>query len=186
MTVSNVPKQVGVYLGNNLIALPSYTMVQPSEFERKFGSYSSVAVRRNGKWYFYASDNATKSKKTSDGFVELTSAILPGEGIWVEAVTSTNQVTLEVEDAGGYEGLAQLTRLTEEWTLVGASQQYSASEIVTAANYDRDQGDDDNSLGMLDSGSPWPPPQGGFEGITIAQTTGGMIALLLLMTMALL
>ena len=185
VTVSNVPKQVSVYLGNNLVALPSYTTVQPSEFERKFGSYSSVAVRRNGKWYFYARDNATQSKKTSDGFVELTSAILPGEGIWVEAATSTSQVTLEIEDAGGYEGLAQLTRLTEEWTLVGASQQYTASEIVTAANYDRDQGDDDNSLGMLDSGGPWPPTQGGFEGLSVAQTTGGVAALLLLMTITL-
>jgi hypothetical protein len=185
MTVSNVPKQVSVYLGNNLIALPSYTTVQPSEFERKFGSYSSVAVRRNGKWYFYASDNATKSKKTSDGFVELTSAILPGEGIWVEAATSTNQVTLEVENAGGYEGLAQLTRLTDEWTLVGASQQYSTSQIVTAANYDRDKGDDDNSLGILDSGGNWPPTQGSLNSFTVAQTTGSLVALLLLMTMAL-
>jgi hypothetical protein len=92
---------------------------------------------------------------------------------------------LEVENAGGYEGLAQLTRLTDEWTLVGASQQYSTSQIVTAANYDRDKGDDDNSLGILDSGGNWPPTQGSLNSFTVAQTTGSLVALLLLMTMAL-
>ena len=83
--------------------------------------YKAVWVRRSDAWQFYTSSD-NKTVYTDKGYTELMSSIEAGEGFWVELNAPVNPVNLEVANYGGYTSSPQLSSMTSEWNIVGASK----------------------------------------------------------------
>ena len=157
LSVSSVPSKVALNGPRNLIAMPAYLTIQPSDFEFRFGDYKTVWVYRNQTWLFYTTDSSLKPGYLEKGYQELTESIEPGEGFWVELNPPANPTNFEMEFRGSYRMLPQFSFTREEWSLAGAAERISVEDITKAANFDQSSEDDDNSLGFFDGSGGIPP-----------------------------
>ena len=95
--VSNVPSKVALNGPRNLIAMPAYLTIQPSDFEFRFGDYKTVWVYRNKTWLFFTTDSSLKPGYLEKGYRELNESIEPGEGFWVELKPPANPTNFEMD-----------------------------------------------------------------------------------------
>ncbi|MBT3715986.1 MAG: hypothetical protein HOG45_05445, partial [Deltaproteobacteria bacterium] len=82
------------------------------------------------------------------------------EGFWVELNAPVNPTNLEVANYGGYTSLPQLSSMTSEWNIAGASKKISVEEITQAANFDQTSEDESNTLGFIENSGGNGPPSG--------------------------
>ncbi|MDP6206630.1 MAG: hypothetical protein QF457_12620, partial [SAR324 cluster bacterium] len=137
LNVSNVPSKVALNGPRNLIAMPAYLTIEPSDFEFRFGDYKTVWVYRNKTWLFFTTDSSLKPGYLEKGYQELTESIEPGEGFWVELNPPANPTNFEMEFRGSYRMLPQFSFTREEWSLAGAAERISVEDITKAANFDQ-------------------------------------------------
>jgi hypothetical protein len=159
VSVKSTPASVTMSGSRNLVSLPAYTSITPASFESQFSSYKAVWARRSGAWQFYTSSD-NKTVYTDKGYTELTSSIEAGEGFWVELNAPVNPLNLEVANYGGYTSLPQLSSMTSEWNIAGASKKISVEEITQAANFDQTSEDESNTLGFIENSGGNGPPSG--------------------------
>tara|TARA_B110000967_G_scaffold176576_1_gene190099 strand:- start:152 stop:2032 length:1881 start_codon:yes stop_codon:yes gene_type:complete len=153
MSISSAPASVTMKGARNLVTLPAFTTISPSNFESQFPAsegYKAVMVRRSDAWQFYSSSD-DKTVYTDKGYTELTSSIEAGEGIWVMLNSPVKDTNLEVANYGGYSASTQLSSMTSEWNLAGTSKEITVEEITQAANFDQTSEDESNTLGFLDN-----------------------------------
>jgi len=153
MSISSAPASVTMKGARNLVTLPAFTTISPSNFESQFPAsegYKAVMVRRSDAWQFYSTSD-DKTVYTDKGYTELTSSIEAGEGIWVMLNSPVKDTNLEVANYGGYSASTQLSSMTSEWNLAGTSKEITVEEITQAANFDQTSEDESNTLGFLDN-----------------------------------
>ncbi|MDP6730616.1 MAG: hypothetical protein QF675_11590, partial [SAR324 cluster bacterium] len=157
LSVSSIPAKISLDGPRNLISMPVYLTIQPSDFEFRFGDYKTVWVYRNQTWLFFTTDTSLKPGYLEKGYRELTESIEPGEGFWVELKPPANPTNFEMEFRGSYRMLPQFSFTRDEWSLAGAAEKISVEDITKAANFDQSSEDDDNSLGFFDGSGGIPP-----------------------------